>query len=78
VRRLRIEEAIHVDDVQARGRVAGFTALLALLATEAPAQTKAVVGGMVTLKLTDPSQKEVGMATAAEIRVSGTTEVVQD
>jgi hypothetical protein len=34
--------------------IAGFTVLVALMATDAHAQTKAAVGGMVTLKLTDP------------------------
>jgi hypothetical protein len=35
--------------------IAGLTALAALPATQALAQTKADVGGMVTLKLTDPA-----------------------
>lgn len=34
--------------------IAGLTALIALPATGALAQSKAAVGGMVTLKLTDP------------------------
>jgi hypothetical protein len=38
--------------------IAGFTALFALLATDALAQSKAAVGGMVTLKLTDPAGGE--------------------
>jgi hypothetical protein len=38
--------------------VAGLAASVALLATHAPAQTKADVGGMVTLKLTDPGGGE--------------------
>jgi hypothetical protein len=38
--------------------VAGFTASVALLASDAVAQSKAAVGGMVTLKLTDPGGGE--------------------
>jgi hypothetical protein len=38
--------------------IAGLTALAALPATDALAQTKAAVGGMVTLKLTDPAGGE--------------------
>jgi hypothetical protein len=38
--------------------VVGLTALAALPATDALAQTKAAVGGMVTLKLTDPGGGE--------------------
>jgi hypothetical protein len=38
--------------------IAGFTASVALMGTDAPAQTKAAVGGMVTLKLTDPAGGE--------------------
>ena len=38
--------------------IAGLTALAALPATDALAQTKAAVGGMVTLKLTDPGGGE--------------------
>jgi hypothetical protein len=38
--------------------VAGLTALVTLLATDALAQSKAAVGGMVTLKLTDPAGGE--------------------
>ena len=38
--------------------IAGFTTLLALPVTDALAQTKAAVGGMVTLKLSDPDGGE--------------------
>ena len=38
--------------------IAGLAALAALPATDAVAQTKAAVGGMVTLKLTDPGGGE--------------------
>jgi hypothetical protein len=38
--------------------VAALTALVALPVSDAPAQSKAAVGGMVTLKLTDPAGGE--------------------
>jgi hypothetical protein len=46
------------ETVRLAATIAGLTAAVALLATGAQAQTKAAVGGMVTLKLTDPGGGE--------------------
>lgn len=49
---------IPVASFRLAAAVAGFAATVALPASDAPAQTKAAVGGMVTLKLTDPAGGE--------------------
>lgn len=54
--------------------IAGFTALLALPATDALAQSKAAVGGMVTLKLTDPGGGEPWRVQRRLLRTFSTTQ----
>ena len=54
----RLRRITHGQDFMLGTTIAGLTALAALPATDALAQTKAAVGGMVTLKLTDPGGGE--------------------
>jgi hypothetical protein len=53
--------------------IAGLTALVALPATSALAQSKAAVGGMVTLKLTDPAGGEPWRVQRRLLRTFSTT-----
>jgi hypothetical protein len=54
--------------------IAGFTALVALVATAALAQSKAAVGGMVALKLTDPAGGEPWRVQRRLLRTFSTTQ----
>lgn len=58
--------------------IAGLTASLALLATDALAQTKAAVGGMVTLKLTDPGGGEPWRIQRQLLRTFSTAEECEE
>jgi hypothetical protein len=53
--------------------VAGLAASMALLASDAVAQSKAAVGGMVTLKLTDPAGGEPWRVQRRLLRTFSTT-----
>jgi hypothetical protein len=57
--------------------IAGLTALAALPATDALAQTKAAVGGMVTLKLTDPAGGEPWRIQRRLLRTFSTTQTCE-
>jgi hypothetical protein len=54
--------------------IVGFMALAALPATDALAQSKAAVGGMVTLKLTDPAGGEPWRIQRQLLRTFSTTQ----
>ena len=59
--------------VRLAATTAGLAASVALLATDAAAQTKAAVGGMVTLKLTDPGGGEPWRIQRRLLRTFSTT-----